>query len=182
MDAVVHATFAEIAERGMRGASMERIARQAGTGKATLYRRWPNVRALALDVFLDTLAQAVSAQAPDTGSLRSDLVSSLNDFSAALSGPLGIVLRELVSEAAHDPDLVIEFQTRYGLPQQAELLALLERARARGELPDRPIDPLALELPGSVVLYRLLLTGTSLSTDDVEAVVDRVILPVLTRA
>ena len=179
--AVYVAALAEIAEHGMRGASMERIARQAGTGKAALYRRWPNVRALTLDVFLETLAQAVSADAPDTGSLRTDLITSLAEFSAALTGPLGVVLRELISEAAHDAELVTEFQQRYGLPQQAQLLAVLERARERGELPHRPIDPLALEVPASTVLYHLLLTGEAFTAEQVEAVVDRVIMPVLSR-
>ena len=51
-EAVVDAALVEIAERGVRGASMDRIAKRAGTGKAALYRRWPNVRALALDVFI----------------------------------------------------------------------------------------------------------------------------------
>jgi AcrR family transcriptional regulator len=54
-EAVFAAALAEIAEFGVRGSSMDRIAHRAGTGKAALYRRWPNVRALALDVFISTL-------------------------------------------------------------------------------------------------------------------------------
>ena len=49
---------------GLRGASMDGIAHRAGTGKAALYRRWPNVRALALDVFIGTMEQALPAEQP----------------------------------------------------------------------------------------------------------------------
>ena len=63
-EAVFEAALAEIAERGVRGASMDRIAKRAGTGKAALYRRWPNVRALALDVFITTLDGVAAARRP----------------------------------------------------------------------------------------------------------------------
>ena len=75
-DAVFAGALAEIAEFGVRGASMDRIAKRAGTGKAALYRRWPNVRALALDVFISTLEAALPPSLPDTGSLRDDMVES----------------------------------------------------------------------------------------------------------
>ena len=104
-EAVFDAALAEVAEHGLRGASMTRIAQRAGTGKAALYRRWPNVRALALDVFISTL-EANQAHAADTGSLRSDLLESMTGFSDQLDGNLGIVLRELLSEAVHDPDQI----------------------------------------------------------------------------
>ena len=72
--AVHAAALAEISENGLRGASMDRIAKRAGTGKAALYRRWPNVRALGLDVFLVTIAEAVPQAFPNTGSLREDRI------------------------------------------------------------------------------------------------------------
>ncbi|NDA59993.1 MAG: TetR/AcrR family transcriptional regulator, partial [Actinobacteria bacterium] len=40
IQAVHAAALAEISENGLRGASMDRIAKRAGTGKAALYRRW----------------------------------------------------------------------------------------------------------------------------------------------
>ena len=80
IQAVHAAALAEISENSLRGASMDRIAKRAGTGKATLYRRWPNVRALGLDVFLATIAEAVPQAFPNTGSLREDLVDSMKSF------------------------------------------------------------------------------------------------------
>ena len=180
-EAVFTAALAEIQEHGVRGASMDRIAKRAGTGKASLYRRWPNVRALTLDVFLDTLADAATATYPDTGTLRDDLVTALHDFTRALDGPLALVLREIISEAAHDPSLVDAFQARFGIPMQAEVIAAIQRAMSRGEIPIAPIDPLALELPAALVLHRLLLTGTLPGDEEIEHLFDAVVLPLLTR-
>ena len=66
LDAVNAATLQEVEERGIRGASMDRIANRAGTGKAVLYRRWPNVRSLVIDVFASTLEDLAVMDMPDT--------------------------------------------------------------------------------------------------------------------
>ena len=177
--AVHEAALAEIAEHGLRGASMDRIAKRAGTGKATLYRRWPNVRALGLDVFLTTMAGAVPSSYPNTGSLREDLLGSMRAFTRLLTGPMQIVLRELISESAHDPSLVAQFRVQMGEPMQTELLAVLQRAMVRGEIPAQPIDPLIFELPDALVLHRLLLGGEVVDDDTCINLVDNVLLPLL---
>lgn len=177
--AVHQAALAEISEHGLRGASMDRIAKRAGTGKAALYRRWSNVRELGLDVFLTTMAQASPLTYPDTGTLREDLLGSLRAFTNILHGPLQVVLRELISESAHDPSLVSEFQARVGEPMQAERISTLQRAMVRGEIPTQPIDPLVFELPPAIVLHRLLLGGEVIDDDTCINLVDNVLLPLL---
>ncbi|MEC7590839.1 MAG: TetR/AcrR family transcriptional regulator [Actinomycetota bacterium] len=173
------AALAEISENGLRGASMDRIAKRAGTGKATLYRRWPNVRALGLDVFLATIAEAVPQAFPNTGSLREDLVDSMKSFTSSFRGPMALVLRELMSESAHDSALIEEFNRRLGEPMELELVNVLQRAMARGEIPTKPIDPLIFELPDALISHRLLLRGEIIDDITCEHLVDNVILPLL---
>lgn len=178
--AAVHAAaLAEIAENGLRGASMDRIARRAGTGKAALYRRWPNVRELGLDVFLSTMAQAMPHSYPDTGSLRGDLLGSMQAFTELLRGPMQTVVRELISESAHDPALVAEFRARMADPMSAELVIVLQRAMARGEIPTQPINPFVFEIPDALVLHRLLLNGEVLDDATCAQLVDQVLVPLL---
>lgn len=181
-EAVFEAALAEISERGVRGASMDRIAKRAGTGKAALYRRWPNVRALALDVFITTLTESLPESATDSGSLRDDMIASLTTFTSQLDGGLGIVLRELISEAAHDPTLAVEFQTQFGQAKQVEVIGMFQRAMARGEIPAQPIDPYVLELPAALTIHQLLLAGTVPSHEQVEHIVDAIMLPLLGHA
>ena len=178
-DAVFAATLAEVAENGLRGASMDRIARRAGTGKASLYRRWPNVRALALDAFLSTIEQSVPLTPADSGSLRDDLLTGMGAFITALDGPLGLVIRELISEAVHDRTLVAAFQDRLGVHQQGVMVAAVQRAMARGEIPTRPIDPFVLEMPAAVVVYHLVMSSELPTLDQREHIVDAILLPLL---
>ena len=158
---------------------MDRIAKRAGTGKAALYRRWPNVRALGLDVFLATIAEAVPQAFPNTGSLRGDLVDSMKAFTSSFRGPMALVLRELISESAHDSALIEEFNRRLGEPMESELVNVLQRAMARGEIPTKPIDPLIFELPDALISHRLLMRGEIIDDITCEHLVDNVILPLL---
>ena len=179
IQAVHAAALAEISENGLRGASMDRIAKRAGTGKAALYRRWSNVRALGLDVFLVTIAEAVPQAFPNTGSLREDLVDSMKSFTSSFRGPMALVLRELISESAHDSALIEEFNRRLGEPMESELVNVLQRAMARGEIPTKPIDPLIFELPDALISHRLLMRGEIIDDITCEHLVDNVILPLL---
>lgn len=180
-EAVAEATLAEIAANGLRGASMDAIARRAGTGKATLYRRWPNVRALALDVFIMTMEENLPSADLSSGSLRTDLLASMVSLADALAGDLGVVLREFISEGAHDPALVEEFQVRFGLPKQAELITMLQRAMERGEIPPGPIDPYVLQLPAALVMHSIVMRGSCPSAGELEHIVDAIVLPLLER-
>lgn len=178
-EAVLGAALAEIAERGVRGASMDSIARRAGTGKSALYRRWPHVRALALDAFIDTLEHSLPGPDIDTGSLRGDLLTSLTAFTDQLNGDLGLVLRELISEGAHDPAVGEEFQRRFGQRKEAEVVAMLQRAMARGEIPVHPVDPYVLQVPAAMVVHQLVLTGSPPQTHEIEHILDAIVLPLL---
>jgi len=178
-DAVFAAALAEIAEVGLRGASMDRIAHRAGTGKAALYRRWPNVRALALDVFITTMQEALPTISPNSGSLRGDLLISLTAMSRQLDSDLGIVVRELISEAAHDPAISAEFQARFGMAKNTEALSVLQQAMARGEIPTQAIDPYVVQIPAALVVHQLVMSGRAPSTTEVEHIIDVIMLPLL---
>jgi AcrR family transcriptional regulator len=182
LDAVRTATLAEVAERGIRGASMDRIAHRAGTGKAVLYRRWPNVRSLVIDVFATTLEEQAVMDMPDTGHLRTDLLEHFRGFTNQMNGPLGLILRELISEAIHDSTIALDVQGRFGLRLQAQAVDMIQRAMARGDIPVRPIDHYVLQVPAAFVIHQVVMTGTGPSPDDVEHIVDTIVMPLLRHA
>jgi hypothetical protein len=130
-------------------------------------------------VFITTLTESLPPAPPDSGSLRDDLIASLTTFTSQLDGGLGIVLRELISEAAHDPSLAEEFQTRFGQAKQVEVIGMFQRGMARGEIPVQQMDPYILELPAALTIHQLLLTGTVPSPEQVEHIVDAIMLPLL---
>lgn len=176
-EAVLTAAIEEIAENGVAGASMDRIARRAGTGKAALYRRWPNVRALALDAIVTTLEGALPAAMIDTGSLRDDVITSMDLLTSQLRGDLGVVVRALISEAAHDPEVAAQFTERFGMRIQLAAVAQIQRAMVRGEIPAQVIDPYVMAVPASLVIRQLLFTGTVPSRPEIVHIVDTIVLP-----
>lgn len=178
-DAVFAAALAEIADVGLRRVSMESIASRAGTGKAALYRRWPNVRALVIEALGNTMDE-IDAPLPDsTGSLRADLLLIFGRIASALDSPSGRVVLELVSEASRDPDMMAELQARYGSRRQLEAVRLIEQAMLRGEIPRQDLDPFVLMAAPALLFHQLILTGTPASEEQVAHIVDHIVLPLL---
>src|SRR6185437_9862089 len=68
--AILEATMQALIDRGYAGMSMERVAEQAGVGKATIYRRWKGKSELVAEAIA---ALRIEQAPPDEGSLRADL-------------------------------------------------------------------------------------------------------------
>ena len=92
----------ELGEVGYARLRMERIAERAGASKASLYRRWPSRMELALDAIHHLAPDPGSA--PDTGSLRGDLLAWLRLSAGLLLGPAGEALRGVLGDALSDPE------------------------------------------------------------------------------
>jgi AcrR family transcriptional regulator len=116
-------------ERGL-DATLDEVARAAGVGIGTVYRRFPDKEALVVALFRDrvdalvTVAeQACAAEDPWQG-----LVTYLEFAGATLAGDLG--LRQLMMFATYDRDQVCYARDRM-LPV---ISRLVERAQASGDL------------------------------------------------
>ena len=111
--------------------------------------------------------------------MREDLLANLTTMAHDLEGDLGIVLRELISEAAHDPALGAEFQTRFGQGKERGVVVMIQRAMARGEIPVQPIDPYVLQVPAAMVVHQVVLTGRPPTADELHHIIDAIVLPLL---
>lgn len=126
---VLAAALAEIAEHGISGLAIERVAARAGVSKVTIYRRWPDKVALALAA-LEGLPEL---DVPDTGSLVDDLRAlrvALVQLVAESS--LGDVLPALLAERRRTEHR--DAIARYVERRSVAFGTVVERARARGEL------------------------------------------------
>lgn len=172
--AILAATRALLAERGVGALTVEGVATRAGVAKTTIYRRWRNKDELALAVLIDMVETVVAT--PDLGNTHGELVSFVNAAVRILgSTPMGRVMQGLVSDLATDPDLARAFRERVVAMRIAEVRRLIERGIERGDLrPDTDIE-LAHELLFGPVYYRLLLSGAPLD----KALADRIVAAVL---
>ncbi|MET8099888.1 TetR/AcrR family transcriptional regulator, partial [Streptomyces sp. NPDC005236] len=155
--------------------TVEAVARAAGVGKQTLYRWWPSKGAVLLDALTDRADQDVPP--PDTGSLREDLNTIVAaTFDAAQRAPWAPALRTLVREAAADPHLAELLRTYTGT-RRALLHDVLDRGRARGELPaDRDLDLMVDQVYG-LFWYRFLLGHAPLDRTAAERLTDSLLGP-----
>jgi AcrR family transcriptional regulator len=134
---VLDATLDRLAHGGYAALSFDDVAAGAGVSRTTVYRRWPTKAELVRAALL-RMAEALPP-APDTGALRSDLLALARQ---KLSGPTSArdraLFRAFVAEAA-DPEIVALARVVRARMQEP-IVAAIERAVARGELP-RGTDP-----------------------------------------
>jgi len=154
-NAILEATAALLDEKGLSEITMEEIAATAGVGKASLYRRWPSKGTLAFDAFG---ARFLGRQPlVDTGSLRGDLTAALRAWLRTVHNTrTGRTLRGLIAEVQRDDALASAWNERFLTPVRARHRVMIERAVARGELPQDADSDLLLDLAYGPLYHRLL--------------------------
>jgi len=128
--AVLDATVSVLLDQGIDALTIAAIAERAGVHETTVYRRWGTKTSLVLDAVLSTTKLEIPA--PDTKSLRGDLLALLGAVAAFAASPVG----EILLRIALRPDLP-EYdaaRTTFWAERYKVASAVLERAEARGEL------------------------------------------------
>lgn len=135
--------------------SVDAVVRRAGVGKAAVYRRWPNKRAMA--VALIAKAAVREELAPDTGTLHGDVTMLMSQMCQALRHPLASrVIPAVAAEAGRDRELELMLRDTVEAPRRTGVSAIIQRAIARGELPSDCDVELALDLLAGPLYWTLL--------------------------
>lgn len=154
--------------------SMERIAREAGVGKATVYRRWSGKSALMLDVM-----RSLEAQGPllDGASVRDDLVCLLEFLRRrGLAKRSSALLRTVVSHVQAQPELWAEYHDTVVRARHEALLGVLRRGVANGEIrTDRDLETIADLFVGPMLARAILHERKELPDGLAEDIVDMVL-------
>lgn len=154
-DALLAAVFVELADNGVRGLTMEAVARRAGVGKSALYRRWPSKIEMTAEL-MRTLS-VTDDPAPDTGSLAGDVAVLLDEVHAWLTDPrVRPIYPDLLAEAQRTPTLATALMEYVGLPRRARAQLVLDRAAQRGELADDADPELILDALAALVFWRVI--------------------------
>lgn len=170
-------TLRLLQEHGYDGLTVDAVAATARASKATVYRRWPSKAELVLAAFIEGIRQVVVA--PDTGTLRGDLLR-LGQVVCEQAGQHARTIRAVLVEVSRNSalnDAMHQF-----LDQRKALVAhILRQAVERGEIGEAaPSDELWDLLPGYLI-FRSVMANRPPTQRTVEALVDEVIIPALTR-
>ena len=171
-DAILAATRALLAERGMEGLTVDGVAARAKVGKATIYRHWRS----RAELVMDAMTSQPSPGPPEpTGDLRADLCAAFAGLQEVLGDPDGSrLLAALVDAAERDPELA-QLHIHHGARRRAPARALVAAAVDRGELAAGTDPDLAVDLVAGTLMYRRLLRHQPVTPEVVELVVDAVL-------
>jgi len=165
IDATVFAAaLRSVRALGYAGATMDRIAAEAGIAKSTIYRRWPSKGALIVDCLIDAFGPLPVSD----GGLEVIARDAVRWIAARIAQPgVGAAFAGVFSDAVSDPalrDLLLNrFQDPYrivlqnvtGLPEQRVLLFV--------------------DLVVGTLLHRLGMTGRPMTEVDVRSLTDVVV-------
>ena len=169
---VIIAVIAALQRGGYAAVTIDGIAKTVGRARSSLYRRWPSKRHLVAYAVVGELGEN---PAPDTGSLRGDLLSAVTTLWRAFRGPLGHALPGLVADMALDSALSSSIRREVMVPRRLSMREAIARAHARGEARDDLDVELILDMLTGPFYFRTLFGHASMTLKDTTQIVEHVV-------
>lgn len=167
----MRATLDLAQEAGYAKLSIEAVAGRAGTGKHTIYRRWPSKGLLFLDSLLSLNEPMLDI--PDTGDIVADLRRQIHAAVDLLgTAPYGPLYQALIGEAQHDPAVAAGLNERFIRPQAERTVARLEAGKARGQISPGFDLELAMEILSGPLYFKFLIMQEPVTHDYVDRVLN----------
>jgi AcrR family transcriptional regulator len=171
-------TLQLLSQHGYERLTMDAVAATARASKATVYRRWPTKAELVLAAFIEGTRQV--AVAPDTGTLRGDLLR-MGEVVASHVRAHADAMRAVLVEVSRNDALNAVMQDQFLDQRRALMEHILGLAVQRGEIDASAITDELWDLLPGYLIFRSLLSGRPPSDQTVHALVDNVVMPSLTR-
>jgi AcrR family transcriptional regulator len=179
--AILHAAFDLLKERGLGATSMDAVAERAGVSKATIYRWWDSKELLALDALYAEWDVAGRAALP-TATLRGDMLALVRPWvRLAAAAASARILIDLLAEATNDPSFGQAYRAHFVEPRRDQARAMFARAIARGEIPAGTDVEVATDLLWGPLYHRLFHGHAPLNDRFARKVVDTVLAGILPR-
>ncbi|HET7304555.1 MAG TPA: TetR/AcrR family transcriptional regulator [Segeticoccus sp.] len=168
---LLEVTLEIAAEAGYHGLTIEAVARRAGVGKHTIYRRWSSIAELLLDALNHVWISDLDYHR--SGEIRADLREQFLRSSRALSTPpIGPIYRAVIAEAQADPALRVTLHTRFLATVERRTLDRITLAQRNGELDPQADLEIAAEVLAGTLYYRWLLTPRPIDEQAVDGIID----------
>ncbi|WP_330457527.1 TetR/AcrR family transcriptional regulator [Streptomyces sp. NBC_00820] len=155
--------------------SIERVARTAGVGKATIYRRWSGKEELFVDVM--RAAEPPDPELPGT-SMRDDLVVLLETMRRrGLLNRSSMMLHNVYAQMKSSPKLWAAYEATVIAPRREAVHEVLRRGQRNGELcADADIELVNDIVVGPMVVRAFMRPEAELPEGLAERIVDTVLV------
>ncbi|MFW0792528.1 TetR/AcrR family transcriptional regulator [Gordonia sp. CPCC 205515] len=180
-DAILDAAWAQLAENGYAGFTIEAVAERAETSRPVIYRRFTDRADLAGAAIKHAMNRVPRDDPPDTGSLRGDLLAYLaraNDHRGEIGSLLVAVISAYHAETGRSFAELRE--EAFGERAGRSMDMLFDRAVARGEADPARLTPRVRAVAFDLFRHDLMMTMAPLTEEAMAAIVDEVVLPLVT--
>jgi AcrR family transcriptional regulator len=177
-EALLAAAWQELTERGYDDFTIDAAAVRAGTSRAVLYRRWSSKQELVIA----TLAWAAGKDvvvAPDTGSLRGDVIGLLQQANEVRIGLAAQVFIQLGSLYRETGTSLADLSAYVRGGRDTAMEQAIQRAVDRGEVERDRVTERIGRLPADLWRHEILTTLQPLPDEAIEEIVDTIFLPLL---
>ncbi|MGF2952541.1 TetR/AcrR family transcriptional regulator [Mycobacterium sp. THU-M116] len=176
--ALLAAAWDELTERGYDGFTIDAVAARAGTSRAVLYRRWSSKQELVLATLAYVAGKDVVV-APDTGSLRGDVIGLLQQANKVRIGLAAQVYTYLGSFYRDTGTSLADLSAFVRGGRDSAMEEVIQRAVDRGEIDRERVTERIGRLPADLWRHEILMTLRPLSDEAIEEIVDTIFLPLL---
>jgi len=166
---VLAATLAELAHSGYRGLRIEDVATRAGVNKTTIYRRWPTKEDLVGAAFRSITGDKLVA--PNTGSLRGDLLALARTIIASARTPEGQSLFRVMVAEGPDSEIMGIVRAQVEADKRA-WRAIFEGHEASGELTQGVDSTILFDILVSYLHHKFFAERMRFGAFDIESFVD----------
>jgi AcrR family transcriptional regulator len=161
-EAIAGAVLQAMVERGYDGMTVDHVARLAGVGRATLYRRWPTKTAMVIDAL--GRGRIPVLEDPNSGDPRADFLGLLRTLQATFERERHVI-QALQIEAARHPDIALALGRDFIRQRHDVYLGILRRAAAAGMLRATSDLELQARMGPALLLQDLPLSGNKPDPD-----------------
>jgi len=152
--AILDATVRLLEHVSLQNLAIECIAREAGVGKATIYRWWPNKAAIVIDAFFEEVVPRTHFERAPTAA--ETLQRQAARIVKVLNGRQGRVVAQIIAEGQSDPSVLEYFRSMFLRTRRAVAAEIIQAGIDNGEfLSDLDIE-VAIDLIYGPMWYRLL--------------------------
>ncbi|UJP10190.1 TetR/AcrR family transcriptional regulator [Microbacterium sp. KUDC0406] len=178
-DAILTAAWDQLLQGGYGNFTIDAVADRADTSRSVVYRRWPDRIAL-VEAAVTFGLQQDRPSAPDTGSLRGDMIEMLRRVVAArreIAPLVSVFIGAYFSDSGHS---FADLRRRaFGEGVSATMTEIFERAAARGELDPARLTPRVQTVATDLLRHDMLMTLRPSRDEDLAAIVDEIFLPLV---
>ncbi len=113
--------------------TIEAIAREAGVGKATIYRWWDSKALVVIDAFIEhhIVRTPMPRDLPPADALAIHFAALVREY----AGWSGRIVAQIIAEGQADPAVLREFRERFHYGRRAVVREVLEQWRREGSIP-----------------------------------------------